>query len=119
MHQPPPAVRPHALGARAHALTPVTLSLSVTRYSVTLSLSDSATQRDVVTSFRFRTVTGLLEARRFDVEILDRLRGPHQRRQVVDHGDLEHLTASGDDRFVPTACLELRAARRSCKAAED
>jgi NDP-sugar pyrophosphorylase family protein len=43
---------------------------------------------------------------RFDVEILDRLRGPHQRRQVVDHGDLEHLTASGDDRVVPTACLE-------------
>ena len=40
-------------------------------------LRDAVTQRDVVTSFRFRTVTGLLEARRFDVEILDRLGGLH------------------------------------------
>ena len=40
-------------------------------------LRDAVTQRDVVTSFRFRTVTGLLEARRFDVEILDRRGGLH------------------------------------------
>ena len=40
---------------------------------------DAVTQRDVVTSFRFRTVTGLLEARRFDVEILDRREWPSPR----------------------------------------
>jgi hypothetical protein len=70
------------------------------------ALLRDAVTRDGVTLFRFGTVTARFEARRFDVEILDRLRGLHQRRQVVDHGDLEHLTASGDDRVVPTACLE-------------
>jgi hypothetical protein len=58
-------------------------ALVLTRYSrdaVTQRhalLRDAVTQRDVVTSFRFRTVTGLLEARRFDVEILDRRGGLH------------------------------------------
>ena len=33
---------------------------------------NAVTQRDVVTSFRFRTVTATLEVHRFDVEILDR-----------------------------------------------
>ena len=46
-------------------------------------LRDAVTQRDVVTSFRFRTVTGLLEARRFDVEILDRRGGLHHDCYIV------------------------------------